>query len=255
MKKYLIKYNEILDMYQNGSFGSKHLSLDEILNEANEPNLISKMTVNEIFELENKSFGISKRMYSIIKQHKIEEIKKMQDLEKELSSFHLEKYCENGSITDAELAKDLKLEVCYCDSQEMPKDVEATLSQPTNSNFFGLIKIMKDSVSDFSYMHEIIHYFRDVGVGNKVKSTYTRKRQGKTDSPAEQEINYLAAAAIMPYIKISTLIEKFENVTFEDEKIFLEEFSKEYSQSYETVARRFVEVRKLMDYEEYLLHN
>ncbi len=247
MEKYLKKYNDIMLKYRNGGFGESHCSLYEILSKAGDAKLIDKMCPSELQKLCSDSFGISQHMFGLLLEKKIRELQKMDILEKELQTYCINQYCENGNLSAESLARKLKLAVRYCSSDELPNDVEATLSASDAKEYFGEIKVLNESVQKFSFMHEIIHYFRDVGVGKRVTCTYTRKRQGKTDSEEEQEVNYLTAAAIMPFNEIVKKLDLYENTN--DDTVIIQT-AEEYSQIKSAVMRRFIEVRKLFDYRE-----
>lgn len=96
-------------------------------------------------------------------------------------------------------------------------------------------------------MHEIIHYFRDVGVGNKVACEYTRKIKGKTETEEEQDINYLTAAAVMPADAIAEDLNEFERMGSDQEDTFLCRMAEKYGQDKSAVLRRFSEVHILSD--------
>ena len=248
MEKYLRRYNDIILKYRKGDFGESHFSLYEILSKAGDAKLIDKMCLSELKKLYSDSFGISKHMFGLLIERKIKELQKMDTLEKELQTYCINQYCENGNLSAESLAKKLKLAVHYCSSDELPDDVEATLSASDAEEYFGEIKVLNESVQKFSFMHEIIHYFRDVGVGERVTCTYTRKRQGKTESEEEQEVNYLTAAAIMPFDEIVKKLALYENTN--DDDTFIIQVAEEYSQIKSAAMRRFIEVRKLFDYRE-----
>ena len=249
MGKYLMLYNEIITKYRNGAFGENHLTLHEILSKAGEPDLLEKMTLSEIQQLLNTSSGMTKQMFSYVKGRKIDKLEKIKQLEDEVSSLNVKKYCGNESVSAENLAKNLELEVCYCEPNDLPEDVEATLSPTEDRNYLGIIKILSDSAAVFSYMHEIIHYLRDVGAGNRVSRAFTRKKQGKTDSLEEQDINYLTAAVIMPYEQIEQDLNEYENTSLKDEEEFLDRMAIKYGQEKDAVLRRFIEVRGLVDYQ------
>lgn len=247
MQKFLMKYNNAIARYRSGEFGNETLSLYQILSRAGDPNLLDKMCLSELYTLHNSSYGISKHMFDLLISQKRAALLKLDALEKELQSFHIQSHCTGDDLSAAELARDLRLVVRYCFSHEMPEDVEATLSPTDDENYVGEIKVLGPS-EKFSFMHEIIHYFRDVGVGNRVQETYTRKKQGKTDSPEEQDINYLTAAAIMPFEVLACDLDKYEQSDAGGDSRFIIQVAQKYSQKQDAVLRRFVEVRKLVDY-------
>ena len=63
MSKHLEKYYEIMDRYRNGDFGNQHLTLFDILTAADAPDLIDKMTSEDLQILINNSTGLTKLMY------------------------------------------------------------------------------------------------------------------------------------------------------------------------------------------------
>lgn len=63
----LTKFREIMESYRNGEYGSKHLSLDELLVRAGEKDLLRQLSLEELDELINDSFGISKEAFIMIK--------------------------------------------------------------------------------------------------------------------------------------------------------------------------------------------
>lgn len=245
MMKLLNKYNDIITKYKNGDFGNDNLTMYEILERAGEIDFFEKMNLSEVDVLINQSTGLTKNMFCMIKNQKLEKIKKMESLENELLNYDISNHCVGDDVSDIALAYSLKLNVKYCKKNEMPNDVEAMLSPTENDSFNGVIMILDNR--RFSFMHEIIHYFRDVGVGNRVVKAYTRKIQGKTDSIEEQEINYLAAAVIMPFKKIVMDLYEFENMSNSDMD-FWSRMSNKYEQSREAIMRRFIEIRNIVDY-------
>ena len=247
MTKYLKRYNEIMKLYRSGAYGQGPLTMHDILTQAGEGGLLNKMCLSEIISLRDSSQGMSKHLFHLLWTNRKSSIDNIVKLEKELEGFNLQKYCDPANISIYDLAKNLNLEVQYKDTSCLPRYVEATLSPPTNNVSFGVIKISDAIDNHFSYMHEIMHYFRNVGVGNVVAQEYTRKSKGKTDSPEEQEINYLAAAAVMPISKILQDLDAYEAVTCDKEVEFLSEMSKKYHQDIHAISRRFVEVRNLLD--------
>lgn len=249
--KYLNEYNSIMSRYRAGEFGADSLSLYDILERANAAGLMEKMDLSEIQRLLDLSSGITKRMFSLIKQREEKRIIDMDGLEQELKNFSIDSYRSRGDHMDETLARNLGLVVQYCENDELPIDTEAMLCPIDDDTFNGVIKIKKDcATSKFSFRHELIHYFRDVKVGNKVTSAFARKEKGKTPNDEEQDVNYLTAASIMPFDSISARLDEFEAATTqESEKQLLSSIASEYEQDEDAVLRRLVEVRRLADYE------
>ncbi len=80
IKDSLTKYKEIIKKYQNGEYGCEHLSLYEILLRAGEPNLLSQMSLEELDELINNSFGVNKALFISIKNELITQEKIKDDI-------------------------------------------------------------------------------------------------------------------------------------------------------------------------------
>lgn len=248
--KYLNEYNNIIARYRAGEFGGASLSLYDILDRANNSGLMDKMDLSEIQCLLDSASGMTKWMFSFIKQKEKDKIIAMEHLERELAQYDIESYKQGIDISDTTLAHKLKLEVKYCNDGDLPPDTEAMLCPVDDKEHFGIIKILRDcATSKFSFRHELIHYFRDVKVGNRVTSEFARRRKGKTPNDEEQEVNYLTAASIMPVNEMRLRLDEFENATTqEEESAFLSELSKQYEQDNAVMLRRLIEVRRLVDY-------
>lgn len=248
MTKLLKKYYEIMDKYRAGDYGTDNLTMSEILIKANEPDLLERMNISEINFLCSNTSGLTKKLFSCHKVKKQEYRAKMLALESELKTYGIEQFSEGDSLSDSAIARNLQLNVQYTEPAEMPPDVEATLSVSLDPAFVGVIKILKNvKKTKFPYMHEIIHYFRDVGVGNKVDCEYTRKIKGKTETEEEQDINYLTAAAVMPADAIAEDLNEFERMGSDQEDTFLCRMVEKYGQDKSAVLRRFSEVHILSD--------
>lgn len=248
MEKFLKHYYKIMDSYRNGELGEDHLSMGEILEKSNAKDIFNQMSLDELNNLIDSSSAMIRPMFKNAYNQRYINIKKMVDLEDSLGHYKIEQYCENGKLSDSKLEKELRLDVQYLEKSEMPKDVEATLSPSSDEKYYGVIKILKGSKTKFPYIHEIMHYLKDVGIGKKVEREYTRKVKGKTDSIAEQDINYLTAASVMPISKIETYLEDFERITGKEEEVFLRKMARQFEQDTDAVLRRFIEVRSLVSF-------
>lgn len=248
--KYLNKYNEIISRYRSGAFGNENLSLYDVLKKANASDLVDNMDLSELYNLFNSTSGITKEIFYMLWKETEVKVASMKRLEKELKGYSIEAYRDPKDSSDNALANALKLHVEHCSEGELPKDTEAMLCPAKEEPYLGVIKIQRNcAAAKFSFRHELIHYFRDVKVGNRVTKEFARKIKGKTPSNSEQEVNYLTAASIMPVEEICTKLEEFENIISDDEeKAFLSILAKEYDQSVRAVLRRLVEVRRLVDY-------
>ena len=65
-----------MSRYRAGAFGAESLSLYDILEKANASGLIEKMDLSEIQHLLDSSSGITKRLFSLIKQREEKRIRK-----------------------------------------------------------------------------------------------------------------------------------------------------------------------------------
>lgn len=150
-------------------------------------------------------------------------------------------------LNDEDLSEKLGLKIEYVDKTELGKDVEAELCRVNEGNYNGLIRLNKDLKNKkFSYMHEVMHYLRDVGVGNRVERTFSRKVKGKTSTIEEQEINYLTAAAIIPKKEMHARIQGYDSSSPKmDEVVFVNLLCEAFGQSQTTVLRRVREIRKM----------
>lgn len=171
-------------------------------------------------------------------------IDEMIALEKKLKEFR--EQSEYGKVfSEANPAERLRLKVEY--TEEIGKKTEAVLMPIEDEDFFGLIKVKKSlEKQKFAYMHEIVHYVFDVGIGKRVQKEYDRSEKGETPSKEEQEINYLTAAAIMNIEDIQKDLKEYdESRPKKDEILFVQDLKKKYDQSQEAVLRRIREARIL----------
>ena len=153
-----------------------------------------------------------------------------------------------GPFTSEEdLSARLKLKVEYVDPKNLDKFVEAELVPATSPEFNGLIKVSaKCEGNAFAYLHEIIHYIYDVGIGNRVNETFARMSKGHTKTEHEQKINYMAAAYSMRYDKVEPKIREYdESRPKMDELKFVSDMCREFNQPRAVVIRRIQEVRRI----------
>lgn len=173
-------------------------------------------------------------------------IEKMIDLENKIHYF--KKDYKDYASSDTQLAKKLKLKVEYLSPNQLGPKTEASLSPCNLEDYLGIIKVdTKYKGTRFALIHEIIHYILDVGIGNQVKEEFTRNTKGNTKSEHEQEINYAAAALILDYDEIKSVINKYDTTKPKmDELKLVHDLCVKYSQERTTVIRRIQEVRTLM---------
>lgn len=170
-------------------------------------------------------------------------ISEMEEMENALRNSVL--YSLNLNADDSELSRKLKLKVEYV--SDMADDNEAELLPINDDEYYGLIRLRKELEKyKFAYIHEIIHYIFDVGYGNKVTESFTRKRKGKTNSREEQRTNYMTAAYIMPKEQIQNVLNTYDNNKPKmDELVFIRSLQERYEQTETAVIRRIREVRRL----------
>ncbi len=152
-----------------------------------------------------------------------------------------------GASSEEDISKKLRLKVEYVNSSNLPAFVEAELRPADESEYNGLIRVNSACMGKaFAYLHEIMHYIYDVGIGNKVTKVFTRKATGHTEGKHEQKINYMAAAFNMRYDKIEPRIRAYdESRPKMDEIKFVNDLSREFGQSRSAVIRRIQEIRRI----------
>lgn len=169
----------------------------------------------------------------------------MIELEKWLDTECVPKIGEIRS--EEELSSELKLKVEYVAPQNLSEHEEARLEPSEDPDFNGVIKVNTECMGKaFAYLHEIIHYVYDVGIGHKVTTTFTRKSKGHTESKHEQKTNYMAAAFCMRYDRIEPQIQAYdESRPKMDELKFVNGLCREFNQPRSVVIRRIQEVRRI----------
>lgn len=150
--------------------------------------------------------------------------------------------CKNYS----DLAKKLGLFVEYIPANELGNGIEAVLAPSNSKHYNGVIRINNEYRNiNFSFVHELIHYLSDVGIGNPVTCQFTRKKKGSDKTHHEQIIDFRAAAATMKYQEIKKDIIRYDKSKPKlDELRFIDELCKKYSQEPASVLRRIREVRR-----------
>ena len=71
MEDHLARYHDIMRDYRSGRFGSEHLTLRNILEKAGEPDLLNKMTPDEIQSLLDSATGMTRLLFSQLKAKKL----------------------------------------------------------------------------------------------------------------------------------------------------------------------------------------
>ena len=154
----------------------------------------------------------------------------------------------SNSMTDECLLKKLNLKLEYIDQNKFKPYIEAELCPSEDLNYNGLIRVNKKYINiRFAYMHEIIHYLRDVGFGNRVEKVFERKTRGNTKDQHEQEVDYATAATILRYKVMKDIILNYDrSKPKRDELLLIYDICDKYNQEPTTVIRRIKEVRILM---------
>lgn len=173
----------------------------------------------------------------------IDKMLEIEDWIDEISSTIIE-----TDIPDEKLLKKLNLKLEYVDQDEFDPNTEAELRPCSEDDYLGLIRVSKKYINTkFAYVHEIIHYLKDVGVGNRVEKIYARKTKGNTKDSHEQEVNYATAATILKYQDMKKYIVAYDQSKPKmDELKFVNDICLKYGQERTTVIRRIQEVRLLM---------
>ena len=142
-----------------------------------------------------------------------------------------------------DVALELNLDIIEIPDEDVDRELGNKLSMlcPPNkqANKFtnGIIKYKSSPEKNFRIAHEIIHYLKDVGVGNKVSRLYGKDKKGAADkTDKEQIVDYMAAALVMPFSNVAK--------DLQDEKT-VKELCEKYHQSEMLVSRRIDEVRFL----------
>lgn len=78
---YLDEYNAIMDKYRNKEYGVEALNLHDILERANRPYLIERLSIQEVQYLFDHAHGITRLMYSYMMQNKINKISNTENIE------------------------------------------------------------------------------------------------------------------------------------------------------------------------------
>lgn len=170
----------------------------------------------------------------------------MLELEDSLNKSELHEFGANKD--DDFLAKEFNLEVVFVDDTAIESGIEAELAPPAHDGYNGLIRIRESlRPSPFAFTHEIMHYVFDVGVGNVVQETFTRKAKGVCKSEHEQRIDYQAAANRMRYDKMVEEISNYDKSSPRMNPVsFVNHLCAAYKVDSTSAIRRVQEVRAMM---------
>ena len=56
-------YDQIMEDYHNGKYGTEHLTLNELLTKAGYPDLLSQLSIGDLVDLHNASTGQYKQIF------------------------------------------------------------------------------------------------------------------------------------------------------------------------------------------------
>lgn len=146
-------------------------------------------------------------------------------------------------LTEEIIEKELNLRIEFV---KLSDDLEAELVPDTLTNGCIQVNNTYSGNGEFRYLHEVVHYIHDVGVGRKVIKHYPRKRVDNGCDEHERKVDYLAAVALIPAEKLNADIARFRKKWFVTNEVeFMKELQKKYSCSEKCLRRRFQEVHKI----------
>lgn len=130
---------------------------------------------------------------------------------------------------------------------ETSTNIKVSLTKPTVDNANGTIVISGDQTPEDSiWIHEVVRYLLDVGLGKKVTCSANTLKNKKKDNLHEQIINYITMAILLRRKDILKEINKYDaNQPKIDELAFVAELCENYGCTEKEIIRRIQEVRKL----------
>ena len=148
------------------------------------------------------------------------------------------------------ISKDVVREQMNLDIQtlDLSPDIEAILQPSCSEEKNGeiLVNRLYEDDGEFEYMHEVIHYIIDIGVGKKVDKEFRRKHSENSSDAHEREIDSTAAATLIPIFLLLHDIDRYrKNIWLTDEVAFMQELREKYSCSQACLEKRFKEVHRL----------
>lgn len=142
------------------------------------------------------------------------------------------------------LATELKLQLEA--TNELPEQYRGSLNEPTGEQYNGLIRYAQDSdelLVNFDILHEIVHYWFDVGEGEKVSRSFARLHHGNTRGYREQIIDYYVAAVAIPKMDLMKRLREYTGDPYDNE--FVTSLISVYRLPKDTITRRISEVLEL----------
>lgn len=146
-------------------------------------------------------------------------------------------------ITEDKVTEVLGLDI---KRQVLGARIEAQLcpaSSATNFNGQIIINSMYEEDSVFDYMHEVVHYIHDVGVGNKVDHNFTRKHENNRIDETERQIDFLTAVSLIPIDELAKDIDYYNKHWYIlNEARYTRKLLQKYKCSKECLMQRYSEV-------------
>lgn len=174
--------------------------------------------------------------------------------EKAIEWFKIPSFKSYGELRG--IANELKLEV-EDTKEEYPLLTGgkiACLAPSVNSEKSGAIYIKKSAKDNCWFAHELVHYYVDVGEGERVEDTYFRDKDFNINKGpiGEQRVEYIAISQSFPltYQELSKKLIALdkENPGLSNRMKFIKSLSEQYDLKPADVLRRVVEVRDIDKY-------
>ena len=179
-----------------------------------------------------------------------EEMSASEDYVSSLRRYLAQKYDVVNYQDPRKIAMLLRLNIVENEETLAGTEKESVLVKSNDNNFFGTIVIKQRYMADeegnareqnFRICHEIVHYFRDVGPGKRVREAFGRDATGVARTHDEQIVDYMAAALFLPYNEVCTLIKDADKETAKYKLL------QSHHLSEKTIERRVEEVKFLQD--------
>lgn len=170
-------------------------------------------------------------------------VKQMLALEEWVEKVKQQGYIWPMSIKDVK--EKLNLDVV---EKQLDSSLEARLIPPTSDSSNGVIEVntQYSTKDQFGYAHEVVHYLKDVGVGNKVTHPYSRLSSPSDIDQHEREIDYCTAAYTIPKDSLADEIKRYRKNWYAiDEVKFFNDLMSKYSCKRECLILRIKEIQKM----------
>lgn len=146
-------------------------------------------------------------------------------------------------VTTESVAEKLSLIVEYADIEDK---YEAKLISDCNANGKIIVNTKHPGDDEFNYLHEVIHYVIDVGIGKKVDANYSRKYKGNSSIEHERDIDYMASVALIPGNELLKYLEHYRRQWYKINEVeYMKELEKKFKCSETCLQKRLREVHLL----------